>query len=70
MHFRVNRFFRAARLSPHFDKPCVRKPFDFILVEATTHTHDRRYLVPIRLMNMPLWLYFRSVSSSEKSVKL
>ena len=29
-----------------------------------------RYLVPIRLTNMPLWLYFRSVSSSEKSVKL
>src|SRR5215470_256867 len=29
-----------------------------------------RYLVPMRLTNMPLWLYFRSVSSSEKSVKL
>jgi len=28
------------------------------------------YLVPMRLKNMPLWLYLRSVSSSEKSVKL
>jgi hypothetical protein len=55
---------------PVFDKLCVRKPFNFILVEATTHMPDRRYLVPIRLMNMPLWLYFKSVSSSEKSVKL
>jgi hypothetical protein len=30
----------------------------------------KHHLVPIRLTNMPLWLYFRSVSSSEKSVKL
>jgi len=28
------------------------------------------HFVPIRLTKMPLWLYFRSVSSSEKSVKL
>lgn len=29
-----------------------------------------RHLVPIRLMNRPLWSYLRSVRSSEKSVKL
>ena len=29
-----------------------------------------RYLVAMRLTNTPLWLYFRSVRSSEKSVKL
>ncbi len=29
-----------------------------------------RHIVPMRLTNMPLWLYFRSVRSSEKSVKL
>ena len=29
-----------------------------------------RHLVPMRLTNTPLWLYFRSVSSSEKLVKL
>jgi hypothetical protein len=29
-----------------------------------------RHIVPIRLTNTPLWLYFRSVKSSEKSVKL
>jgi len=43
---------------------------DFILVEATTHMHASRHLVPIRLTKMPRWLYFRSVSSSEKLVKL
>jgi hypothetical protein len=39
-------------------------------LEATKHMQRERHLVPIRLMNMPLWLYFRSVSSSEKLVKL
>ncbi len=29
-----------------------------------------RHIVPMRLRNTPLWLYFRSVRSSEKSVKL
>ena len=29
-----------------------------------------RHRVPIKLTNTPLWLYFRSVRSSEKSVKL
>src|SRR5713101_8461630 len=29
-----------------------------------------RHMVPMRLRNTPLWLYFRSVRSSEKSVKL
>jgi hypothetical protein len=29
-----------------------------------------RHIVPMRLTNTPLWLYFRSVRSSEKSVKL
>src|SRR6266849_1311202 len=29
-----------------------------------------RHMVPMRLTNTPLWLYFRSVRSSEKSVKL
>ena len=28
------------------------------------------HIVPMRLTNTPLWLYFRSVRSSEKSVKL
>jgi hypothetical protein len=39
------------------------------ILEATKMQRER-HLVPIRLMNMPLWLYFRSVSSSEKLVKL
>src|SRR5262245_41632614 len=30
----------------------------------------RRHFVPMRLTNTPLWLYFKSVRSSEKSVKL
>src|SRR5260370_26350895 len=29
-----------------------------------------RHIVPMRLRNTPLWLYFRLVRSSEKSVKL
>jgi hypothetical protein len=29
-----------------------------------------RHIVPMILRNTPLWLYFRSVSSSEKLVKL
>jgi hypothetical protein len=29
-----------------------------------------RHIVPMRLRNTPLWLYFKSVKSSEKSVKL
>ena len=29
-----------------------------------------RHIVPMRLTNTPSWLYFRSVRSSEKSVKL
>jgi hypothetical protein len=29
-----------------------------------------RHIVPIRLTNTPLWLYFKSVRSSEKLVKL
>jgi hypothetical protein len=31
---------------PAFDKPCVRKRFDFILVEATRHMHDSPSLGP------------------------
>ena len=34
------------------------------------YENSEHHLVPIRLTNMPLWLYFRSVSSSEKLVKL
>jgi len=34
------------------------------------YKNSEHHLVPIRLTNMPLWLYFRSVSSSEKLVKL
>jgi hypothetical protein len=33
-------------------------------------TPREHHLVPMRLRNTPLWLYFRSVRSSEKSVKL
>jgi hypothetical protein len=29
-----------------------------------------RHILPMRLTKTPLWLYFRSVSSSEKLVKL
>lgn len=32
--------------------------------------HAGCHLVPMRLRNTPLWLYLRSVRSSEKSVKL
>jgi hypothetical protein len=41
-----------------------------ILPSSSNGMFAARHLVPMRLTNMPLWLYLRSVSSSEKSVKL
>jgi len=61
--------FRQSRVSL-CPVPIPKAPDFLRRAEATTHMRDRRHLVPIRLTNMPLWLYFRSVSSSEKSVKL
>ena len=43
---------------------------DMSTAESIDDAIREHHLVPIRLTNMPLWLYFRSVSSSEKSVKL
>jgi hypothetical protein len=45
-----------------------------VAVESSVDYRDAgppgRHLVPMRLRNTPLWLYFKSVRSSEKSVKL
>lgn len=40
------------------------------LPHAARRNATRGHMVPMRLTNTPLWLYFRSVRSSEKSVKL
>jgi hypothetical protein len=67
VHFRVNLpkvlqgihwlELRNGSAKPTHGKPC----------SATT---GGRHIVPMRLRNTPLWLYFKSVKSSEKSVKL
>ena len=48
----------------------VLTPNDFHSLAQLEAQPPGRHLVPTKLKNTPLWLYFRSVRSSEKLVKL
>jgi hypothetical protein len=62
----------SSRSSLHGNPSCLRSVLFRLALPLSVikHMQRERHLVPIKFTNMPLWLYFRSVSSSEKSVKL
>jgi hypothetical protein len=71
--FNPFKFRAASSRSPGPTSCSTRKPIPFgshLCASPRAFLPRRGHFVPMRLTNTPLWLYFKSVRSSEKSVKL